>query len=528
MLNISQNLQIFIVGAALLAIVAAAFSAWTQRRHNAQLRARMLEVARHLARRDFGHTIEARAAGELTEIAQAFDTAAANLRRHSQKMQAMFELDGVLLRGTALEPMVASLLPAIAAALQSRSVSIVLLDRTTPDRARSFDFLPEQPIPVAPREVVINAEQLRNAPSGARELDVNAIGVDSEDFLAPLTHSGARAFRFCALESNNEIAGFLCIGYRVDAHDNDDAETGAAEIAERLSLSLANWARTRAAVSPRSTASPLHAVAARSPLESGLHRALQREEFALVYQPIIDAHSGYCGGAEALVRWPRGAEGADRAAAEFVPVAEQSGLIVDLGDWVLRTACLQFDGWRREGVVLDYISVNVSARQLRHAGLLPTVLACLQRSGMSPGQLQLEFNEKLLNDGSASLAVLKELARRGVRLALDDFGAGDSALGALQDLPIHAIKIDRSCVAAMGDNATMRAIVKAAIGVGAAARRRVIAEGVERVEQREFLEAAGCDAMQGYLFAAPMPAVELTAYLQAQQLAAASIASRAA
>lgn len=538
MLNISQDASPLIAVIAAIATFIAVTSAWLEQRRSLRLRVRVLEVARQLARRNFGHTMEARCVGELAQIAQAFDTASANLRRHSQKMAALLQLDRALLRGVGLEPAMISLLPAIAAALQSRSASIVLLNSDTLDRARSFDFLADQVFSAAPRSVIIDGEQLRSAPSGIQVLDLNAIGVDTENFLGPLTRSGARAFRLHALEADGQIAGFLCIGFRVDAHDNDDADISSGEIAERLSLAIAGWARSGAATAPAfaaaATAAPgsasttQRAVAARSPLESGLHRALQRAEFALVYQPIVDAHSGHCGGVEALLRWPVGPDGASRLAAEFVPVAEQSGLIVDLGDWVLRTACQQFDSWRRDGIELDYVSVNVSARQLRHKGLLPTVLACLQRGGMAPSQLQLEMVESLLNDGPETLAVLRELADRGVRLALDDFGAGDSALGRLQSLPIHTIKIDRSCVAAMGADATTRAIINAAIDVGAATRRRVIAVGVERSEQLEFLEAAGCDAMQGFFFAPPMPASDLAAYLNSQQLAAACISTRAA
>jgi len=519
MLNISldlfSTLAALTLGAAAGAVAVAAL-AW--RRHD-RLRVRMLEVARHLARRDFGHTLESREAGAMKEIAQAFDRVSATLQRRERQAKALLDLDLALLQGGGLEPVVATVLPAIATALHSRSVSIVLLGAERADRARRFDYVVDGAADPAVQsgEVAIDAGQLRTAPAGGRELDLHAAGVDSEEFLAPLTLSGARAFRLCALECNGRIAGFLCIGFRVDAHDHDEVEIDAGELAQRLSMALTLGARAAIPETPQSAAP-------RSPLESGLHRALQREEFTLVYQPIVDAHSHRIGGVEALVRWPHGDQGPSRAAAEFIPVAEQCGLIVDLGDWVLRTACVQFDQWRRRGLELDYVAVNVSARQLRYASLLPTVLACLQRSGMRPGQLQIEVNEPLLRDGAESLAVLRELSRRGVRLALDDFGTGPSSLGALQDLPIHAIKIDRSCVAGLPDDPTQRAILAAAVGMGAAARRLVIAEGVETDAQRQCLEAAGCDALQGYLFARPMPAEEIPDYLQARRTATALVA----
>ena len=511
-----------ILSIALVAVVAAAgvLIARLEQRRSRQLRLRLLEVARHLARRDFGHTIEARTTGELAEIARAFDSASAILRRHAQKTQAVLDLDLALLAGPSVEQAMSAILPTIATALQCRSVSIVLLAGAEPDHARSFDFLANQPLDVAPRSVIYHAEQMRTAPTDARNLDARAVGLDDKDFLGPLARSGARAFRFCALVSGGELSGFLCVGFRISAHDSDDGDIGADMIAERLALSLARHkgAGSTSAVMP----------SGRSRLESGLHRALLREEFTLVYQPIVAAHSRHCGGVEALLRWPQGEDGAVRRAAEFVPVAEQSGLIVDLGDWVLRTACLQFADWRRAGLELDYIAVNVSARQMHNAGLLPTVLGCLQRSDMQPAQLQLEFCARALAEDPESVAVLEELARRGVRLALDDFGVGTAPLGALHTLPIDTIKIDRSCIAAMGADAAQRAIVEGAISMAAASRRRVIAEGVEQRAQCNFLEDAGCDAMQGYLFAPPMPPAVLADYLREQRVATDEFAARAA
>ena len=516
MLNISAAAELACLALALITVVTATLLVWRERRSSQRLRVRVLEAARRLSRGDYGHTIDAREQGELTEIAHAFDAASANLRRQSTRLAALLDLDRALLSGDGLEPVLPAAMPAIAAALQCRSVSIVLLDDSHPDRARAYDHCAGGAPPVA-RELDIDAEQLRHAGGAGDSLEVGAVGVNEAAFLAPLILAGARAFRFCALRDRGTLIGFLCAGFRVEAHANDADDISFAEIAERLSLSSAPRLR--------STTVPVVQPPPRSPLESGLHRALQRDEFTLAFQPIVDAHSHHVGGVEALVRWPRDKHGVSRDAAEFIPVAEQSGLIVDLGDWVLRSACQQFAAWRREGLDLDYISVNVSARQLRYAGLLPTVLACLQRSAMTPSQLQIEIRESLLQHDAAALAVLAELAHRGVRLALDDFGAGGSSFSALHSLPVHAIKIDRACVAAMGGDVTMRAIVEAAIGMGAALRRRVIAEGVENSEQLKFLEDAGCDALQGYHFAAPMPAAACGDYLRARQQANATLAA---
>jgi EAL domain-containing protein (putative c-di-GMP-specific phosphodiesterase class I) len=388
---------------------------------------------------------------------------------------------------------------------------VVLLDDAEPGKARSFDHLSgSRSASPAPRAITIDAERLREAHELSPSVDLHAVGVETSEFLAPLAASGAQAFRVCPLEYDEQVRGFLCVGFVVDAHGQEDAGINANEIAERLSLALAR-ATPAAAAGEWVVEQPRQ----RSPLESGLHRALQREEFTLVYQPIISSHSRHVLAVEALVRWPNGADGTSRSAAEFVPVAEDSGLIVDLGDWVLRTACSQFDAWRREGVQLDFISVNVSPRQLRHSGLLATILACLQRSGMEPRQLQIEITEDLMKEGPAAVAMLRELAQRGVRLALDDFGDGNSRLSAVRDLPVTALKIDRSCVAGIAESEQVRDLVRAVVGMGAATGKLVIAEGVESPEQMRLLEMAGCDAMQGYLFAAPLAAADVPGFMLA-------------
>jgi len=489
------------------------------RKRRAEQLAGLMAVIRRLGRMEFsqlpGNSLHSFILAEQTRLGHAFADTTSRLRRQYSRLQAVLDMDRWMLSVTAADEMLRGVLPLISEVLQCRSVSVVLLDEYAADCARCVEFLAESPNPMAaPRLISIDAAQLRAAAlhtDGAHSigLDASAVGVDAESFLNPLAAAGAQAFRLCPIEFNEQVRGFLCVGFRVDAHAQEDTAIGANEIAERLGLALArrNYARdvhraTEAqAVPSDSLARP------RSPLESGLQRALKREEFALVYQPIISAHSRHVGAVEALVRWPNGADGTTRSAAEFIPVAEESGLIVDLGDWVLRTACAQFDSWRRSGLTLDYIAVNVSARQLRHDGLLATVLACLQRSNMQPGQLQLEITEGMLQEGPEAVALLRQLTQRGVRLALDDFGDGNSSLSVVRDLPITALKIDRSCV---------ESLVRAVIGMGAATGKIVIAEGVEVLGQLEFLEAAGVDALQGYLFAPALAAAELPAFVHAQ------------
>lgn len=434
-------------------------------------------------------------------LGAVYSETAARLARTFGKLQAMVDMDHRLLSISTTEDMVRATLPLIAEVLQSRTVSVVLLDGSASGSATSLDCLLEQSSPIAARTVAINEAQLQ-----AVTLDVHAVGVDAETYFQPFVAGGARAFRLGPIQYSGQVRGFLCVGYQVDMHAMADIDISIVEIAERLSLALSH----RAAV----TKSP--PIRTRSPLETGLHRALRREGFALAYQPIIDANWRQACAVEALIRWPKDKDGISRSAAEFIPVAEDTGLIVELGDWVLRTACAQFNSWRRDGIALDYIAVNVSAHQLRHSGLLASVIACLQRNQMDPEQLQLEITESMLDEGPEPLAMLHELAARGVRVALDDFGDGNSSLSAVRNLPVSVLKIDSACVAGLADNDQVKSLVRALIGMGTATSKQVIAEGVELPQQMRFLEAAGCNAMQGLLFAPAMAAGELTEFMLAR------------
>jgi EAL domain-containing protein (putative c-di-GMP-specific phosphodiesterase class I) len=513
-----DNQLLFAAVASMTVILAGAGAVNLRRRHARQLDG-LLAATRRLGRREFaqipGNALQEFDASRAWRLGQVYADAAARLRRQFGKLESLLEMDRWLLSVGAVDETLRGVLPLIAEVLQCRAVSVVMLDELDRNHARCFDFLLEANEPVAaPRVIAIDANQLQLTSAQTPGLEIGATGVNPEEFLAPLAASGAQAFRLCPIEFRDQVRGFLCVGYRVDAHAQEDAGFGANEIAERLGLALAG--RVGAAHGGEIILELTEDEARkRSPLETGMQRALQREEFALAYQPIVAAHSRHVSAVEALVRWPNGSDGISRTAAEFIPVAEDSGLIVDLGDWVLRTACAQFDSWRRTGLTLDYVAVNISARQLRHSGLLATVLACLQRSNMQPSQLQLEITEDMLREGPQAVGLLRELAQRGVRLALDDFGDGNSSLSAVRDLPVTALKIDRSCVAGLGVNESVQSLVRAVIGMGAATGKLVIAEGVEESGQLEFLEAAGCDALQGFLFAPALPAAEIPAFVAA-------------
>ena len=265
----------------------------------------------------------------------------------------------------------------------------------------------------------------------------------------------------------------------------------------------------------------------RAELEGGLRRALGNSEFVLAFQPIVRSDSGVCEGAEALLRWPAH-EGGSVSPAHFVPVAEECGLIVELGDWVLRSACRQFRDLRRAGVGLEYISVNVSAHQLRLERLAHFVQDVLREYDMRPAELQVEITESALADGGVVERTLRALARAGVRLALDDFGTGYSSLSYLRDYPVHAIKIDRSFVRHLPQDAACCRLVDAMLAMAAAVKKSVTAEGIETPEQLRYLKQAGCGSLQGYLLGKPMNAVELMQRLLAVHGQAARVERRSA
>jgi diguanylate cyclase (GGDEF)-like protein len=244
-------------------------------------------------------------------------------------------------------------------------------------------------------------------------------------------------------------------------------------------------------------------------LQSSLRRALDREEFFLHYQPQIDIGSGQVIAAEALVRWAHPELGLVPPG-RFIPLAEESGLIGPLGEWVLQAACSQIKGWRATGVQLARVAVNLSARQFRGAGLDRQVERVLSATGIEPQALELELTESMLmQHGEEVIAVLQNLREMGVKLAIDDFGTGYSSLSYLRRFPVNRLKIDRSFVRDIASNADDAAITNGIISLAHSIHLRVVAEGVETAEQLEVLREAGCDEAQGYYLGRPMPAPEM-------------------
>ncbi len=252
-------------------------------------------------------------------------------------------------------------------------------------------------------------------------------------------------------------------------------------------------------------------------LENSLRHALERGELSLHYQPQIDIGTGKVFGMEALLRW-RHPQLGDIPPTKFIPLAEETGLISAIGDWVLNEACAQMQTWRDQGFDGLRISVNISARQLQQKDLVNRVGAILDATGLAASMLDLELTESMLMENmQENVAVLQSLRQLGLVISIDDFGTGYSSLAYLQRLPIETLKIDRSFVRDITSQNSNAPIALAVIALAHSLGHKVIAEGVETKEQLEFMRNHGCDAVQGYYFSKPLTAASLTEYLHSQR-----------
>jgi EAL domain-containing protein (putative c-di-GMP-specific phosphodiesterase class I) len=244
-------------------------------------------------------------------------------------------------------------------------------------------------------------------------------------------------------------------------------------------------------------------------LEYDLRQAVLKNELELHYQPLIDLEQHTVAAVEALVRWRHPTRGLV-SPADFIPMAEETGLIVAIGEWVLETACSEALKWDRLR-----IAVNLSPVQFKNHELVETVRQVLQRTGLEPERLELEVTESILiNDTAAALEILNGLKALGVKIAMDDFGTGYSSLGYLNSFPFDKIKIDRSFIGDLTDTEKSGAIVKSVIGLGQSLKMVTTAEGVETSEQAAFLREQGCDQVQGFYFSKPVVATELSAFIR--------------
>lgn len=248
-----------------------------------------------------------------------------------------------------------------------------------------------------------------------------------------------------------------------------------------------------------------------SAADSGLHRAFKRREFALLFQPQYCVRDGSLQGVEALLRWQTPRDGL-RAPVEFIAAAEESGLIVDLGGWVLDAACQQIARWRNDGLEIPRVAVNVSVQQLRNPAFSASLKRLLNRYQVPAGTLELELTETALSDPDAQDSV-EALADMGVGLILDDFGTGHTALNNLRRYPVRVVKIDQSFVDKVSDDAAARALADTIIVMAHSVGKKVVAEGVETLEQLDFLRERGCDIAQGYYLARPLTAAVMTELL---------------
>jgi len=255
------------------------------------------------------------------------------------------------------------------------------------------------------------------------------------------------------------------------------------------------------------------AVVERARMEKGLRRAIDNNEFLVHYQPEIDLRTGRIVGAEALMRW----QTPDQALVSpvtFIPLAEETGAIVPMSEWVLRTACAQAKAWQGQGHSPFRISVNVSPRLFQKYDLAKAVLDILRETGLGPESLELEITESVaMSNLESSLETLWKLSGFSIRIAMDDFGTGYSSLAYLKKFPIHLLKIDRAFIKEMDRNSEDQTIVKAILAMAHALNIEVIAEGVERVEQLDLLKSFGCVLAQGFLFGKPVPAAEFNRLL---------------
>ena len=368
------------------------------------------------------------------------------------------------------------------------------------------------------------SEVARRLQAGLREVDTVArLGGDEFAVLLPgADAAGAELVASKLLErlaepcmvQGHELSTTMSIGIATYPSDGDDYE-----ILSRNADTAMYRAKHEGKATWRFFAAGMQQRSARQlQLESALRRAIERNELLLHYQPQLDANGERLVGVEALLRW-RHPEFGMVSPAEFIPLAETSGQIIAIGEWVLRTAVAQLKAWIDAGVAPMVVAVNLSAVQFRHAGLPAVVTRALGDAGLPAQYLELELTESVTANPAAATAMMDALHALGVRLSLDDFGTGFSSLNYLKRFPLHTLKIDQSFVRDIDTDPDDRAIVRAVIQLARALNLQTIAEGVETDAQHQFLRHEGCDMMQGYLFCRPMDAAALEMWIAGREQA---------
>jgi EAL domain-containing protein (putative c-di-GMP-specific phosphodiesterase class I) len=345
---------------------------------------------------------------------------------------------------------------------------------------------------------------------GGDEFCILLNDINQFDDAAKVAARIVRSFGQSMVIGDNELFVTASVGIAVFPNDGEDPETllknADAAMYHAKSQGRNNYQFYGRAMNARASE--------KLAMEAQLRKAIERNEFEIHLQPKLDLRSDRIAGAEALIRW-RHPERGMVLPGDFIPLAEQGGMIVPVGEWVLQAACQQSMTWLQAGLPPTPVAVNISSLHFRHRTLLSTVARVLENTGLPPQLLELELTESILmEDIAATLATLRSLKGMGLRLSIDDFGTGYSSLAYLKRFPLDALKVDRSFVKDMSAAADDTAIPSAIIAMAHSLKLEVVAEGVETQEQMAFLKERGCEYAQGYFIGRPMAAPQLTTILE--------------
>jgi diguanylate cyclase (GGDEF)-like protein len=364
---------------------------------------------------------------------------------------------------------------------------------------------------IRPSDLVSRGDQSHNlARLGGDEFTILIPDLEKVDHALAVAHRVKEAMRRPFLIEGNEIFVTASIGISLFPEDGDDCNS-LLKFADTAMYHAKNCGKNNAKLYSSSLTMQ---IMSHVKLEVGLRKALKNEELYLLYQPQIEVRTGEIVGVEALVRW-RHPERGIISPTEFIPLAEETGLIVPIGEWVLRTACNQARAWQRQVKRSVRMAVNLSAKQFKDENLTQIVLSALHDTGLDPKLLELELTEgTLMDDARATMATLEQLRGIGVYLSIDDFGTGYSSMNYLKRFDVRALKIDKSFICGLPQDSENAAITRAIIAMAHGLKMVVVAEGVETDEQLVMLQQYGCDMAQGFYLGHPSPHESITLMLQ--------------